>query len=316
MKGSRSRVVRPEALAYLACPRCGSDLELRGQRDPSAAVLTCTACSDAYPVEAGVPTLLPELAGSDPSAADHQPDTVRAFGAQWRMYEYGDTTWGLTVEERVRVVLHELAWTERDLAGKVILDAGCGNGTLSAALAERGATVVALDLSDSVFRAERHRSHSSLHFVQGNLFFPPLKPGIFDAIYSCGVFHHTPIARRCFNALVATLKDEREARYFVWLYSPRSRLFDWTVERAMKITRHLPDSLLVPLCVGLSPFVEVASRALTAAEHRRLRSPLAARPHHPAPRPPVPAVRVVPHVRRGTGLGEAGGVPGDPAHAL
>jgi SAM-dependent methyltransferase len=180
------------------------------------------------------------------------------------MYEYGNTTWGTTVDDRVRVALHELCWTESDLAGKVILDAGCGNGTLSKALADRGATVMALDLSESVFRAEEYCRSPRLHFVQGNLFFPPFKTNVFAAIYSCGVFHHTPDTRRCFDALVPTLKQDDAARYFVWLYSKRSWLFNITIEPLMKVTRQTPSWLLVPVCKILSPLVEAYSRFLTA----------------------------------------------------
>ncbi|MFQ5931092.1 MAG: methyltransferase domain-containing protein [Nitrospiraceae bacterium] len=244
-------------LSYLACPICGGTLK-QGER------LECLSGCGSYPVESGVPRLLPELCRKEEAAEEYQDGTRRSFGTQWKMFQYGGTTWGIRVEERVPVVLHELNWSESDLSGKVILDAGCGNGTLSAALAGRGATVLALDLSDSVFRAKEHCSTPGVHFIQGNLFFPPLKRGIFDAIYSCGVFHHTPDTKRCFDALVPTLKNSVEAKYFIWLYSQRSRLFNATVQQAMKVTRRMPSSLLVPLCFTLSPLVEGASRLLTA----------------------------------------------------
>ena len=170
----------------------------------------------------------------------------------------------MTVEERIRVVLHEMQWSEADLKGKLILDAGCGNGSLSKALAERGATVVAIDLSSSVFRAQQHYGSAGLHFVQGNLFFPPFKREVFDAIYSCGVFHHTPDTRRCFDALIPTLKHDQHARFFVWLYSKRCWLFNATVEPLMKLTRKMPSRLLVPMCRALAGPVEVSSRLLTS----------------------------------------------------
>jgi SAM-dependent methyltransferase len=211
--------------------------------------------------------LLPELARAQKGKRDCQDKTRRSFGAQWELHDNSkvETTWGVTVEERIDVVLHELDWRPDDLEDKVILDAGCGNGTLSAALAERGATVVALDLSESVFRAELRLTHPRLHFVQGNLFFPPFRAQVFDAIYSCGVFHHTPDTRRCFDALVRTLKQDMASRYFVWLYAKRSRLFNATVEHAMKITRRLPSNVLVPACVTLAGPVEAAARVCTAA---------------------------------------------------
>lgn len=258
-----------ELLDYLACPRCGGELCLETASAEAAPVragaLACRSGCGAYPVGSGVPRLLPELSGAACGRhEEHQEATGRAFGAQWEMFEYGNTTWGITVAERVRVVLHELEWRESDLPGKVILDAGCGNGTLSRALADRGATVVALDLSPSVFRAEAHCGGPNVHFVQGNLFFPPLRPGRFDAIYSCGVFHHTPDTRRCFDALVPVLKPEADARYFVWLYAKRSTLFSATVEPLMKLTRRMPGGALRWMCVAMAPLVEAGSRGSTA----------------------------------------------------
>ncbi|MFQ5539405.1 MAG: class I SAM-dependent methyltransferase, partial [Candidatus Binatia bacterium] len=127
---------------------------------------------------------------------------------------------------------------------------------------ERGAHVIGLDLSGSVLRAHQHYPGLSVHFVQGNLFYPPLKSRRFDAIYSCGVFHHTPSARRCFDSLVRLLRNNCGSRYFVWLYSRRSPLFNVTVEPLMKLTRCLPERILVLLCLLSAPAVEAASRLL------------------------------------------------------
>ncbi len=258
----------PQAIEFYRCPVCGGRLQLESPHEAEgqieSGVLDCREGCGAFPVEAGVPRLLPELAKDAHEPEEYQRVTGASFGSQWEMYEYGNTTWGVTVEERVPVVLHELAWQQDDLRGKVILDAGCGNGTLSKALADAGATVVALDLSESVFRARKHCPAPGLHYVQGNLFFPPLAPEAFDAIYSCGVFHHTPDTRRCFDALVPTLKRGADSRYFVWLYAPRSLLFNVTVEQLMKVTRRMPEGMLTAFCRVSSPVVEAWSRALTA----------------------------------------------------
>ena len=260
--------MKHDALNLLACPHCGAELQAVAtevaENEILSGQLRCVSGCGGYPIEQGVPRLLPELASRTQSVGECQEQARRSFGAQWEMYEYGNTTWGITVDDRIRVALHELRWTESDLAGKVIVDAGCGNGVLSKALADRGATVVALDLSESVFRAEKYCRSPGLHFVQGNLFFPPLKANVFAAIYSCGVFHHTPDTRRSFDALVPTLKQDDAVRYFVWLYSKRSWLFNVTVEPLMRVTRRTPSWLLVPACQVLSPLVEASSRLLTA----------------------------------------------------
>lgn len=257
-----------ETLAFLACPICGGEICLAGGvgngRNITSGVVACEQGCGKYPVQDGVPVLCPERCQADYEAEELQASTRDRFSAEWHMYRYGETTWGITVEERLPVVLYELGWSQEEVAGKVILDAGCGNGTLSRGLADLGATVVALDLSDGVFRAQQHCRHENLHFVQGNLYFPPFKRGVFDAIYSCGVFHHTPDTRKCFEALVPTLKSGEQTRYFVWLYSQRSPLFNLTVEPLMKVTRRLPPRVLVSLCYFLAPLVEVSSRSLTA----------------------------------------------------
>ena len=46
-------------LPLLACPRCGSGLQLSAQT-PAAQTLQCSGCAAVYPVRAGVPILLPE----------------------------------------------------------------------------------------------------------------------------------------------------------------------------------------------------------------------------------------------------------------
>jgi len=256
------------ALAFLACPICGDELFLAGHvgndEDITSGIVECERGCGKYPVRDAVPVLLPERCQQKYEAEELQGSTRDRFSTEWHMYRYGETTWGVTVEERLPVVLYELGWSKEDVAGKVVLDAGCGNATLSYGLAELGATVVALDLSDGVFRAQQHCRHENLHFVQGNLYFPPFKRGVFDAIYSCGVFHHTPDTRKCFDALLPVLKNREGARYFIWLYSKRSKLFNLTVEPLMKVTRRLPPHVLVPLCYILAPVVEVASRSLTA----------------------------------------------------
>lgn len=51
-----------------------------------------------------------------------------------------------------------LSWLPGDLSGERILDAGCGTGVFSLALAARGAEVVGVDLSEELVRAARERA--------------------------------------------------------------------------------------------------------------------------------------------------------------
>jgi magnesium-protoporphyrin O-methyltransferase len=55
-----------------------------------------------------------------------------------------------------------LSWLPDDLLGFRLLDAGCGTGVLSVAAAQRGASVVAVDLSPTLVDLARERLPSSL----------------------------------------------------------------------------------------------------------------------------------------------------------
>ncbi len=55
-----------------------------------------------------------------------------------------------------------LSWLPQDLRGCRVLDAGCGTGALAVAIAQRGASVVAVDLSPSLIRYARERKPADL----------------------------------------------------------------------------------------------------------------------------------------------------------
>jgi glycine/sarcosine N-methyltransferase len=67
----------------------------------------------------------------------------------------------------------QLSFVEGDLVsveGKRILDAGCGSGELSFALAQKGATIEAIDLNEELLsQAQRHRSHDRIVFKNANM---------------------------------------------------------------------------------------------------------------------------------------------------
>ncbi len=55
-----------------------------------------------------------------------------------------------------------LSWLPDDLAGKQVLDAGCGTGTFAIECARRGAEVVAIDLSPSLVKLAEERMPTDL----------------------------------------------------------------------------------------------------------------------------------------------------------
>jgi SAM-dependent methyltransferase len=89
--------------------------------------------------------------------------------------------------------------SEADLAAflkgrRAILDAGCGPGYKAAWFARLApeATVVAMDLSDSVFvAAQRYGDLPNMVFVKGDIAHTPFRDGAFDLVSCDQVLHHT-----------------------------------------------------------------------------------------------------------------------------
>ena len=64
-------------------------------------------------------------------------------------------------------------------SGSRVLDAGCGTGVLSKALAEAGATVVGIDASEAYLQGARdRRSHPSITYEHGDIFIYVLRTGL------------------------------------------------------------------------------------------------------------------------------------------
>ncbi|MEM9704642.1 MAG: magnesium protoporphyrin IX methyltransferase [Pseudomonadota bacterium] len=86
-----------------------------------------------------------------------------------------------------------LDWIPTDLSGARVLDAGCGAGQFSRELAQRGAEVVAVDLSGVMVNLARERMQSDpcaerIRFVVGDMFAPAL--GDFDYVVAMDSLIH------------------------------------------------------------------------------------------------------------------------------
>src|SRR5947209_3028375 len=80
-----------------------------------------------------------------------------------------------------------------NVAGKTVLDFGCGHGMAAVVLARRGASVTAFDLSGG-YIGEAHRralaNQVDVSFVQANGEYLPFADESFDCIWGNAVLHH------------------------------------------------------------------------------------------------------------------------------
>jgi 2-polyprenyl-3-methyl-5-hydroxy-6-metoxy-1,4-benzoquinol methylase/uncharacterized protein YbaR (Trm112 family) len=229
--------MKRRVLDFLACPFCEGGFELRNisvvkpaplttasqlnMEEIVAGVLVCPQ-GHAFGIVGGVPRLrLDQKLDKAPTESNEDALSIAAsFGAEWSHFDYErDNTWFSDVQERCKLFLKEVAMTAEELRGKNLLDAGCGNGSLSIGLSQFGCEVVAIDVSPSVEVAYKHyatKGNDQTHFVQGDLMNPPFKREVFDVIFSSGVLHHNPDTRGALRAIAKSLAPA--GRIYIWVY--------------------------------------------------------------------------------------------------
>jgi SAM-dependent methyltransferase/uncharacterized protein YbaR (Trm112 family) len=261
--------LRTELLSYLRCPTCDATLECEAHAREDDEIMTgtvrCTGCTAQYPIVRGVPRMNVEMNGLE--------RVQHTFTYEWDSHHSGnleetETLWGLTLEEDWSYFCEATRLQPEELDGMVVLDAGCGSGRLTCQMAEHGAgVVIGVDMIDAVDGAfERSRHLSNVHIVQGNIFHLPLDRQRFDLVWSNGVIHHTPDARRAHEALTAMVKPS--GLMYVWVYAKRFNPFRFTkdVLDTLRVTR-LPAPVLMNLAKA---FAHVSLAILNV--WRRIRS--------------------------------------------
>jgi ubiquinone/menaquinone biosynthesis C-methylase UbiE/uncharacterized protein YbaR (Trm112 family) len=287
--------MKKRLLDWLVCPACGERPELQVFREETVevpadadpgdraeileATLSCR-CGLTYPVLDGIPRMIrnareefPEffarhgLSGPSSEAAVPvaDPRSPRSFRLQWTLYQEGDHTWfkddaGL----RKREFLFNLDTTAEELPGKTMLDAGCGNGELTRAVAEYGVEIVAMDFSRSVERARQRLfekgfpvSHR-VHYLQGNVLELPVRRRSFDLVHSSGVLHHTPSTERAFRSVSQAPRPG--GKLYVQLYRRRPTWIHRINVALRAVTTRMPMGLLYRLCYAATPVHAALSR--------------------------------------------------------
>jgi SAM-dependent methyltransferase/uncharacterized protein YbaR (Trm112 family) len=123
--------------------------------------------------------------------------------------------------------------------GKLGLDVGCGAGRHALQVNQRGAEIIAIDLSQAVDAAQKNNiANKQVHIIQADVYNLPFKPGIFDFIYSLGVLHHLPEPEKGYRALLPFLCDG--GSLFIWLYAFSSRKIALEILRvvAQRLSNH------------------------------------------------------------------------------
>lgn len=117
-----------------------------------------------------------------------------------------------------------LSWLPQDMHGLRMLDAGCGTGALSVAAAQRGAHVIAIDLSPKLVDLARQRlpqdiGDGHIDFRSGDMLDPDL--GVFDYVVGMDslIHYNTADMARMISGLA-----RRSRKAVLFTHAPRTPL--------------------------------------------------------------------------------------------
>lgn len=157
---------------------------------------------------------------------DSQVQTQQAFSEKWKKVQFGDEDFEKRVQSHRTWYLELFGFrTEDELAQylrgcRVVIDAGAGKCDKAAWFAELSpsTTVIAADISDSLFEAVSYYGHlDNLLYVQcdiGNM--PFFGNGVFDYVSCDQTIHHTADPYATFRELVRIADLDKDLAVYVY----------------------------------------------------------------------------------------------------
>lgn len=143
---------------------------------------------------------------------------------------------------------------------KIGLDAGCGSGADMRQIAQYKASILGVDISDSISLTRKNlNGYKNLYLAQADISHLPVKDKTFDFIYSFGVLHHLLDTKKGFKALSSKLKIGGFLIIYVYEdFSQRSLLellLLKTVNLGRIITTKMPPFILYLFCLLATPLI-------------------------------------------------------------
>lgn len=224
-------------LSLLACPDCGAEFRLHDAQSIDGDIVTgtlqCAGCGTKAPIKGGVPRFTSD-------------DYASSFSFEWNRFSTTQLDSARQSEVSERRLEQNLTYPLDELAGKLVLDVGCGMGRFAEVVAKHGGTVVGADISYAVDAAAKNLARwPNAHVIQADLRRLPLRERQFDLVYSLGVLHHTPDPRKSFEGLIRYVTSGGQIS--ITLYSGYNRVYVGSTNAWRHLTTRLPRELMYAL---------------------------------------------------------------------
>ena len=167
----------PTLPPYVCCPSC------HGEPRPADGRLDCATCGESYAVEQGIPLLFSRTAVSeDVSKVQELYDRVA--------HEYDDV---FASHVSRHYLDKRLGLLRRLVAGGLLLDVGCGTGSLGRHITEAGYRVVGVDVSPGMLARALERGLEGAYAAFSAAL--PFSDDTFDLALTVATLHHldTPL---------------------------------------------------------------------------------------------------------------------------
>lgn len=232
------------------CPHCLGDLEV----DAAGPGLRCGKCEyHAKASRRGFADFLTEL--------ENDAGHCDGFGRLFRLREagwFGNRKRLYSQSQEQEAEAFELIMGEhlRATDGRVLVDAGCGTGRLTANIARKypGLMLVGCDAHGQLESlTRRYCSIPNLLFVRLDLTTPVLRSRVADFIWCDGVLSYTRAPRSAFASLASALSDGG-VMYF-WVYDTDAKTVVHRVASLFRGSHRYPRSIQLLMSYGLAMLI-------------------------------------------------------------
>lgn len=228
-----------EFVDYLVCPVCSKNMNISVYVSDSGrikeGVLSCIHCNKKFAIVDFIPRMVPTYLfpvkefcqtygldeadflkkwdDDDANIVDIQTHTQNNFGHEWEYYS--KLGWNEEVgvdashRDESQKWFHEKSLLSKDdVSGKLVLDAGCGNGRFTRAAISAGANVISMDLTKAADVAYTNLCEMGMtaQVIQGDILHAPFKKDLFEIVFTIGVVQHTGEPLRAVSILGSLVK--------------------------------------------------------------------------------------------------------------